>query len=160
MKKFVLAFIFISLLAGMSLAMDLTGKTGIGLRADSLSVRRFITNNFAIDISGDYNSSTLTGTSDSHSINGSIGGLYVKEVLTNVLFETGVTFQGWTGTDAGADAYGFSVNPFVGGECFVNDHFGIDGKVFVGVYSNQMDAGTRMTTLDFFRGNLGAHIYF
>jgi len=160
MKKVLLSLLIVSLLAGMSLAMDLTGKTGIGLRGDSLSVRKFFNNSFAVDLSVDFSSSTQIGTSESNGFNGSIGGFYVKEVFTNTLFESGVTLQGWQGKAAGADLTGFSVNPFVGAECFINDHFAVDGKVFIGVYSNEFIDGVQDTTFDFFRGNLGAHIYF
>ena len=160
MKKVLMFVMLFSLLAGTSMAMDLAGKTGIGLRADSFSIRHFVNNNFAWDLGLGYDTSTKTGVSDSSEYVYSIGGYWVKEVYNNVLLESGVTLQGWSGIDAGAGFNGVGINPFIGGECFVNDHFAVDGKIFIAAYGSQMEGAVRQTSTSILDGNLGAHIYF
>jgi len=129
------------------------------LRADSFSVRHFICNNFGLDASISYTSSTKTGQADSNDSNYALGGFYVREIYPNTLFEAGATFQYWLGSDAGISYNGVSINPFIGAECFINDHVALDGKFFIGDFGNDMTGATRTTDLNFLGGNLGAHIY-
>lgn len=159
MKKVLTFLILFSLLSGMSMAMDLTGKTGIGLRADSLSIRRFISNNFALDLSLDYFAGTRTGQADNNNYDYALGGYWVKEVFKDVLFEAGATVEGWHGFDAGAYFNGVGFNPFVGAECFINEHFAVDGKIFITAYNSEMKGTARKTDTTSLSGNLGAHIY-
>ncbi|MFA5848215.1 MAG: hypothetical protein WC855_15100, partial [Thermodesulfovibrionales bacterium] len=77
----------------------------------------------------------------------------------NTLLEIGVNVLGWQGYDAGTFYSGLELDPFIGAECFINDHVGLDGKVFFGAYSSQMEAGSRSTALNVLTGELGAHIY-
>jgi hypothetical protein len=160
MKKVILLLVLVPLLAEMSLALDLGGKTGFGLRADTFSIRRFVNNNFGLDLSLSYAKSTESGLSDSNSYNYSLGGFYAREIFTNTLFEAGATLQGWQGSDAGDNYNGVGINPFIGGEVFINDHVSLDGKVFLGDYYCVMMGSTRVTRISALDGNLGAHIYF
>lgn len=162
MKKKAFAILFlVPLLSGMVMAMDLGGKIGVGLRADGFSIRKFVNNNFGLDFCANYSGSTQTGATDTKSYDYSVGGFWVKEVFTNTFFEVGATLQGWQGNDIAGSYYnGLSINPFVGAECFINDHVAIDGKIFLGLYSSEMNGATRATGIDFLSGNLGAHIYF
>jgi hypothetical protein len=159
MRKVGLLIVLVTLLAGMSMALDLSGKTGVGLRADTLSVRRFVNNNFAVDVSAFYSTGTKTGQADSYQYDYALGGFYAKEIFTNTLLEIGATLQGWQGKDAGQYFNGLGINPFIGGECFINNHVSLDGKVFIGAYSHETMNGGRTTSLDVLTGNLGAHIY-
>lgn len=159
MKRALMILFLVPLLAGMVPAQDLTGKTGVGLRADGFSIRRFVSNSFAFDASIDYINSTRSGQADSNTYDYALGGFYVREIFPNTLFEAGVTLQGWQGLDAGAYYNGVSINPFVGAECFINDHFALDGKIFLGDYGSEMEGATRSTDITFLDGNLGAHIY-
>lgn len=159
MKKVLTFVLLFTLLSSMSLAMELKGKTGVGLRGSSFSVRKFISNNFAVDASVDYSSSTQTGVADSNYYGYSVGGLFAKEVFQDVLLEAGATLQGWSGFSAGTSYTGFSINPFVGAECFINEHFSVDGKVFIGYYGSEMTGTSRWTGTSLLNGNLGAHIY-
>lgn len=160
MKKVLMVLLLIPLLAGMAPAKNLAGKTGVGLRADGFSIRRFMNNNFALDVSAGYSSSTQSGQANSLNYDYALGGFFVREIYPNTLFEVGATLQGWHGFDAGAYYTGFSINPFIGAECFINDHFAIDGKVFLGDYGSEMMGTTRSTDISFLDGNLGAHLYF
>lgn len=162
MRRKMLAVLFlVPLLAGMVAAQDLAGKTGFGLRASSFSIRRFVTNNFGIDLGIDYLSRTLTtDPADSNRSNYSVGGFWVKEIFPNTLLEVGATLQGWQGSDAGTFFSALAINPFIGAECFINDHVSIDGKIFLGAYGSQIVGATRSTSLSILSGNLGAHIYF
>jgi len=161
MRKVLTAMVLVSVLAGMSMALDLTGKTGIGLRASNFSIRHFVNNSFGLDIGVGYSSSTDTSApADSNASTYSLGGFYAKEIYQNTLFEVGATLQGWQGLYQGTYYNGLSINPFVGGECFINDHVSFDGKVFLGTYGSQMMGPVRTTSLDILSGNLGAHIYF
>ena len=162
MKKVLTALIVVLLLAGVSMAMDLKGKNGIGLRADNLSFRHFVNNSFGFDIGGNYFRSTQAGLTDSNNYNYSIGGFWVKEVYKDVLLEAGAALQGWHGYNAITDLNynGVAINPFIGAECFINEHFAIDGKVFIAAYGSQMEGADRTTNTDLLGGNLGAHIYF
>lgn len=161
MKKACLLLLLVTLLAGMSLALELGGKIGVGLRATSFSIRRFLNNNIGFDLSAFYSSSTQTGQADSNISNLSLGGFYVREVYPNTLLEIGATLQNNQGSSAGVFFNRVGFNPFIGGEVFINDHVALDGKIFTGAYFSQMSAaGTRMTFFDFLTGNLGAHLYF
>lgn len=159
MRKAYLVLVLVTLAAGMSLALELGGKTGIGLRADGFSVRRFLNNSFGLDASLSYSGGTKTGQADSSGYNYALGGFYVKEIYPSTLLEIGASVQAWQGLDAGVYYNGLSFNPFIGGECFINDHVAVDGKVFLGVYGSEMMGAVRTTSLDVLSGNLGAHIY-
>ena len=162
MKKVLMSAIAVLLLAGISTAMDLTGKNGIGIRANNLSFRHFVNNSFGFDIGANYYRSTQDGLTDSNNYNYAIGGFWVKEVFKDVLLEAGATLQGWNGYNAITDLNynGIGINPFIGAECFINEHFSVDGKVFIAAYASQMEGADRTTNTDFLGGNLGAHIYF
>jgi len=160
MKRMLMSLMIVLLMTGMSMAMDLTGKNGIGVRANNLSFRHFVNNNFGFDIGADYSNATLTGLADSNNYNYALGGFWAKEIYKDVLLEIGATVQGWHGFDSGVYYNGVSINPFVGAECFINEHFAVDGKVFIPVYGSQMSGITRSTNTSLFSGNLGAHIYF
>ncbi|MFA6431235.1 MAG: hypothetical protein WCV91_02490 [Candidatus Margulisiibacteriota bacterium] len=160
MKKLLLSLVLVSLVAGMSLSLELTGKTGFGLRADTFSIRRFVNNNFGVDLNAFYNGSTQSGQADSNLYSYALGGFYAREIYSNTLLEIGATLQGWQGSDAGANFNGLMLNPFVGAECFINDHFAIDGKIFLGAYGSAMQGAIRSTSISLLDGNLGAHIYF
>jgi hypothetical protein len=157
-----MSLIMVSLLAGMSIAMDIKGKTGVGLRADGFSVRHFVNNSFGFDIGANYYNSTESGLTDSNNYNYSIGGFWAKEVFKDILLEAGATLQGWNGYNAIKDLNynGFGINPFIGAECFINEHFSLDGKVFIAAYGSQMEGTDRTTDTNVLNGNLGAHIYF
>jgi len=161
MKKLLTTLVLVPFLAGMVMAMDLGGKLGIGLRADGFSIRKFVNNNIGLDLSANYDNSTQTGKSDTKNYDYSVGGFWVKEIYEKTFFEAGATLQGWQGNDNTGSFYnGLSINPFVGAECFINEHVSIDGKFFIGLYNSEMNGATRTTSLDFLSGNLGAHIYF
>jgi hypothetical protein len=160
MKKVLVLLVMALLLAGVSPAMELGGKTGFGLRADSFSIRRFINNNWAVDLSGFYANSSKTGQADSNQITGALGAFYVKEIYPNTLLEVGATIQNDQGNAAGVFFNSLSLNPFIGGEAFINDHVSLDGKVLIGAYSSEMSpSNVRTTSFDVLTGNLGAHIY-
>jgi hypothetical protein len=160
MKKACLLLVLVTLLAGLALALELGGKTGVGLRATSFSVRRFVNNNFGIDISASYSGSTLTGQADSSAGSLALGGFWAREIYPNTLLEIGATVQDTQGSNAGDFTNRLGINPFIGGEVFVNDHLALDGKLFIGSYLSQMAAsGIRRTYLEILTGNLGAHIY-
>lgn len=156
-----IAFFLLSALffTGQALAFDLAGKCGFGLRSSAFSYRKFINNNWGIDLSAAYNSGTQSGQADSNQIDYAAGAFWVKEIFPNVLFEAGATLQQWQGTAAGTYYNGLSINPFIGGECFINDHFAVDFKIFVFDYYSQMTGPVRSTGTSLFDGNLGAHIY-
>ncbi|MFA4844299.1 MAG: hypothetical protein WC632_05035 [Candidatus Margulisiibacteriota bacterium] len=160
MKKACLLLLLVTLLAGTSLALELGGKTGVGLRATSLSVRGFVNNNFGLDLSVFYSNSTQSGQADSNIDNLALGLFYVREVYPNTLLEIGTTVQDNQGSSAGVSFDRVAFNPFVGGEVFINDHVALDGKVFFATYLSQMSAGSRTTWLYFLNSNLGVHIYF
>jgi len=152
--------VLVALLAGVSLAMELGGKTGFGLRADSFSVRRFFNNSCAVDLGGFYANSAKTGQGDSNQISVFLSGFYVREIYPGTLLEAGAAIQNDQGSEAGVFFNSLSLNPFVGGEVFINDHVSLDGKVFFGAYSSAMSPGSiRTTSFDILTGNLGAHIY-
>jgi len=160
MKKALVLLVMVLLLAGVSLAMELGGKTGFGLRADSFSVRRFINNSFACEVGGYYANSSKTGQADSNQISAFLSGFYVREIYPNTLLEAGASLQNDQGNDAGVFFNSLSLNPFVGAEVFINDHVALDGKLFIGAYSSAMSPNSvRSTSFDLLTGNLGAHIY-
>jgi hypothetical protein len=161
MKKACLLLALVTLLSGMSLALELGNKIGVGLRATNFSVRYFVNNNLGLDLGGSYSNSSQTGQADSNMTTVSLGGFYVREVYPNTLLEIGATLQDDQGNSTGVFFGRLGFNPFIGGEVFINDHVSLDGKAFLGAYSSQMSAsGTRATYLNILTGNLGAHIYF
>jgi hypothetical protein len=160
MKKMTALAVLLMVLAGMAAALELTDRVGIGLRADYLTVRRFVSNNFAFDVTGGYSKLTTSGLADSDQTSYGFGCLYANEVYPNTLLEFGAGLQGWSGNDKGTPYTGLSLNPFVGAEHFVSDHFAVDFKVFFAGYSSQIENGTRSTSFTFLNGNLGAHVYF
>jgi len=159
MKKGIIVLFLIAFLAPSLLAMDVGGKLGLGLRASAFNVRKFINNNWAVDLSLDYWRGSQTGETNSNQINGSVGLFYVREIFASTLFEAGSTLQNWQGTDNGSYYSAVSFNPFIGIECFVSDHVAIDGKLFLGAYNSQMEGAVRKTNFYLLSGNLGAHIY-
>jgi hypothetical protein len=101
----------------------------------------------------------VTGQPDYSEYDYSLGCFLVREIYPNTLLEYGALLQGWQGNDSGSFYSGVGINPFIGGEVFINDHAALDGKIFLGAYSSEMWGGTRTTHLDVLTGNLGAHIY-
>jgi len=160
MKKLTALVALLIGLAGMAAALEMTDRVGVGLRADFLTVRRFVSNNFAFDVTGGYSKFTTAGLADSDQSSYGFGCFYANEVYPNTLLEIGAGLQGWSGSDKGTPYTGLSINPFVGAEHFVSDHFAVDFKVFFAAYSSQIEAGTRSTNFTFLNGNLGAHVYF
>jgi hypothetical protein len=160
MKKTLVLLVMVALLAGVSMAMELGGKTGFGLRAGSFSVRRFINNSCAVELGGYYANASKTGQADSNQISAFLSGFYAKEIYPNTLLEIGAAIQNDQGNEAGVFFNSLSLNPFIGGEVFINDHVALDGKLFIGAYSSAMSPGNvRTTSFDALTGNLGAHIY-
>ena len=161
-RKALTVLFLIPLLAGMVMAMDLGGKLGIGLRADTFSIRKFVNNNLGLDVFAGYGTSTKTGQTDASTLGYGVGGFYAKEIYQNVLLEAGASLHGWQGINGLTGNYfdGFAIIPFIGAECFINDNVSFDGKVELGAYGSGMSAGTRSTSLNVLAGNLGAHIYF
>ena len=161
MKKAAALAVLLMVLAGMAAALELTDRVGVGLRADYLTVRRFVSNNFAFEVTGGYSKFTNTAApADSDQTSYGFGCLYANEVFTNTLLEFGAGLQGWLGNDKGTPYTGLSISPFAGAEHFVSDHFAVDFKVFFAGYSSQIENGTRSTSFTFLNGNLGAHVYF
>jgi hypothetical protein len=160
MKKIAALAVFLMVMAGMSAALEMTDRVGIGLRADYLTVRRFVSNNFAFEITGGYSKFTTSGLADSDQTSYGFGCLLANEIYPNTLLEVGAALQGWSGNDKGTPYTGLAINPFVGAEYFASEHFAVDFKIFFAAYSSQIEAGTRSTSFTFLNGNLGAHVYF
>jgi hypothetical protein len=159
MKKACLLLVLVTLLAGMSLALELGGKTGLGLQESGFSVRHFVNNNLGFDVAASYYGRTRTGQSDSNEYDYSLGCFMAREIFSNTLLEYGAMVQGWQGSDAGTFYSGLELDPFIGAECFINDHAALDGKVYFGAYSSDMEGGARATSLHLLTGSLNAHIY-
>ena len=160
MKKMAALVVLLMVLAGMAAALELTDRVGVGLRADYLTIRRFVSNNFAFEVTGGYSKFTTSGVADSDQTSYGFGCLYANEIFPNTLLEFGAGLQGWSGNDKGTPFTGLSISPFAGAEHFVSDHFAVDFKVFFAGYSSQIESGTRSTGFTFLNGNLGAHVYF
>ncbi|MCX5750450.1 MAG: hypothetical protein NT099_02070 [Candidatus Saganbacteria bacterium] len=161
-KKALAVLFLVTLLAGMVEAQDLAGKVGIGLRADTFSIRKFVSNNLGLDVFAGYVGSTRTGQTDANMLGYGLGGFYANEIYKDVLLEAGAVLHGWQGIDGttGNSYTGAAIIPFIGAECFINSHFSLDGQVELGAYGCTMMGNTRSTSLNVLTGSLGAHIYF
>ncbi|MBN3033939.1 MAG: hypothetical protein JW873_07615 [Candidatus Saganbacteria bacterium] len=160
MKKITALLCLSLMLAGMAAALELTDRVGFGLRANYFTLRRYVSNNFGFEVIGGYSKTTREGQPDSDESNYGFGLFYCNEVHPGTLLQAGAAVQGWQGKDSGTAYTGLALNPFIGAEHFVTDHFAADFKVFPAAYSSQLYGGVRTTTVSLLSGSLGMHVYF
>jgi hypothetical protein len=160
MKRFVLALVLVGLVGSMVLAMDLNGKWGVGVRSSVFGFRRFMSDNFAMDVYLSQWNATQSNSVDSNYLDVSLAGLYLAEIAPRTLLEIGATLDSYQGTNSSGYFQGYGVYPSIGAEYFLSDSFGLDFKVFFLSYSSDMQGAVRYTSLDNLSGNLGAHVYF
>jgi len=161
MRKLAVVLFTLAAMSGSAFALDMKGKTGVGLRNDSFEVRHFLSNSWAVNAGGNYSYSKPdnAGVSDSYDL--MLGGFWAKEIYTDILLEAGAVFTFAPGRNAGATDKFYGLNPFIGAEIMIKDHFGFDFKV-IPVSFQRYDDGSGVTTKSFgsMAGSLGAHIYF
>ena len=161
MKKALSVLALVFCICGSSAAADMKGKVGLGIRNDDLSMRYFISNSFAVDaaVSYQYIDRDGSGISDGYAL--AAGGLYNKEIYSDIMLQTGALLLYSPGRNAGKPDKQYGINPFFGAEILIKDHFGLDFKIIpFGFIHYDNGSGTSQKTITSMMGSFGAHIYF
>jgi len=161
MRKLALALVAVAALSGSAFAVDMAGKTGLGIRSDSFDVRHFVSNSFAMDIGGSYTyaESDSTGISDAYDL--MLGGFWNHEIYPDIMLQAGALLLYSPGRNGGVTDKFYGINPLVGGEIIIKDHFGFDFKVIPFAFQRYDDgSGSSTKTVMALTGSVGAHIYF
>jgi|GEM_PF-3568073 len=161
MRKLAIVLVAVAALSGSAFAVDMAGKTGVGIRSDSLDVRHFVTNSLALDVGAKYTYSepSNAGVSDSYDL--MLGGFWNHEIYADVMLQTGALFLFSPGRNSGVTDKFYGINPFIGAEVMIKDHFGFDFKVIPFAFQRYDDgSGVTTKTILSLAGSVGAHVYF
>ena len=161
MRKLAFVLVAIATLSSSAFAVDMAGKTGLGLRNDSFEARHFLSNSWAVNAGGNYTCSNPSNDSISDSYEIMFGGFWNKEIYTDILLQAGAVFTFTPGRNAGRTDKSYGLNPFIGSEIIIKEHFGFDFKVIpFGFQRYDNGSGVSTKFISSLVGSVGAHIYF
>lgn len=100
-----------------------------------------------------------TGISDGYDL--MLDGLWNHEIYPGIMLQAGALFLFSPGRNDGVTDKFYGMNPFVGGEVLIKNHFGFDFKVIPFAFQRYDNgSGVSTKTIMALTGSAAAHIYF